>query len=205
MQWHLKERCTISVQTPRTTTAFAQGPLCVPTELLPTMRLWWPTALLLERLATAFVLSMLFIPTKYYQYTSKGISYGVHKEASTYVTQQQKLSWKRARTQPKFGGWLSILNLTCILQWFILLQTSNEINASLQKLLNSNQNRNPTTKTKSNKRAMMALESLTWGSLLLCHIFFLQLKLKTFQWFYQLSGHELVDNEKRNILVKLIS
>ena len=35
--------------------------------------------------------------------------------------------------------------------------------------------------------------------------FFLQLKQKTFQWFYQLTGHELVENEKRNILVKLIS
>ena len=31
--------------------------------------------------------------------------------------EQQKLSWKRAITQPKFGGWLPILNLTCILQW----------------------------------------------------------------------------------------
>ena len=83
------------------------------------------------------LLVLLFIPTKYYQNISKGYqSYGAHKDASTYVTQQQKLSQKRAITQPKFGRWLPILNLSCILQWYIeLLQTSNEINASLQKLL----------------------------------------------------------------------
>ena len=39
-------------------------------------------------------------------------------------TQQQKLFRKRAITQPKFWGWLPILNLTCILQWYTLLQTS---------------------------------------------------------------------------------
>ena len=33
-QWHLEERCTISVQTPGTTTAFAQRSLCAPAELL---------------------------------------------------------------------------------------------------------------------------------------------------------------------------
>ena len=50
------------------------------------------------------------------------------------LTQQQKLSPKRAITQPKFGGQLPISNLTCILQWYKLLQTLNKINASLQKL-----------------------------------------------------------------------
>ena len=34
MQWHLQEGRAVSVQTPRTTTAFAQQPLCAPTELL---------------------------------------------------------------------------------------------------------------------------------------------------------------------------
>ena len=33
-QWHLKERRAVSVQTPRTTTAYAQRSLCAPTELL---------------------------------------------------------------------------------------------------------------------------------------------------------------------------
>ena len=33
-QWHLQERRAVSVQTPRSTTAFAQRPLCAPTELL---------------------------------------------------------------------------------------------------------------------------------------------------------------------------
>ena len=33
-QWHLQEGRAVSVQTPRTTTAFAQQPLCAPTELL---------------------------------------------------------------------------------------------------------------------------------------------------------------------------
>ena len=33
-QWHLKERRTISVQTQKTTAAFAQRPLCAPAELL---------------------------------------------------------------------------------------------------------------------------------------------------------------------------
>ena len=50
-------------------------------------------------------------------------------------THQQKLSQKRAITQPNFGGWLPISNLTCILQWYKVLQSLNEINASLQKLL----------------------------------------------------------------------
>ena len=58
---------------------------------------------------------------------------------STYRTQQQNLSRKRAITQPKFGGWLPISNLTCSLQWCIFRQTSNEINASLQRLSNGNQ------------------------------------------------------------------
>ena len=72
-QWHLKEHHTISVQTPRTTTAFAQQPLCAlcpPAELLFHCRrlycaamLWGPygdpIALLLERQAMAFALSML--------------------------------------------------------------------------------------------------------------------------------------------------
>ena len=34
--------------------------------------------------------------------------------------QQQKLSRKRAITQPKFGEWLPISNLTCILQYKLL-------------------------------------------------------------------------------------
>ena len=55
------------------------------------------------------------------------------------ITQQQKLSRKRAITPPIFGGWLPISNLTCILQWYKLLQTLNEINASLQKLLSRNE------------------------------------------------------------------
>ena len=46
MQWHLKERHTISVQTPQTTTAFAQWPLWAPAELLlhgaAMVTLWWP-------------------------------------------------------------------------------------------------------------------------------------------------------------------
>ena len=33
-QWHLQERRAVSMQTPRTTTAFSQWPLCAPTELL---------------------------------------------------------------------------------------------------------------------------------------------------------------------------
>ena len=49
------------------------------------------------------------------------------------LTQQQKLSPNRAIAQPKFGGWLPISNLICILQWYKLLQTLNEINAALQK------------------------------------------------------------------------
>ena len=53
--------------------------------------------------------------------------------------EQQKLSRKRAITQPKFGGWLPISNLTCILQWNKVLQSLNEINTSLQKLLNGNE------------------------------------------------------------------
>ena len=52
------------------------------------------------------------------------------------LTQQQKLSTKRAITQPKFDGWLPISNLTCILQWYKLLQTLNKINAFLQKIRN---------------------------------------------------------------------
>ena len=75
-----------------------------------------------------------------YQHKNKNLS-----------TQQQKLSQKRDITQQKCCGWLPISNLTCILQWYSLLQTSDEINASLQNLLNRNQYLNPTTKTKSKK------------------------------------------------------
>ena len=64
----LTECCTISVQTPRTTTVFAQRPLCTPGELLlrcrrpycvATATLRRLTVLLLEHWSTAFVLSML--------------------------------------------------------------------------------------------------------------------------------------------------
>ena len=55
------------------------------------------------------------------------------------LTQQQKLSRKRVRTQPKFCGWLPISKLTCIVQWYKLLLTSNKINTSLQKLLSGNE------------------------------------------------------------------
>ena len=67
-QWHLKERHAVSVQTPRTTTAFAQRPLCAPMELLLRCRrpycaamvtLQHPLCALLGRQATVFVLSML--------------------------------------------------------------------------------------------------------------------------------------------------
>ena len=61
------------------------------------------------------------------------------------LTQQLKLSWKRAIAKPKSGGWLPISNLTCILQRYKLLQTSNEINASLQTL-------KTTTKKKHKKK-----------------------------------------------------
>ena len=39
---------------------------------------------------------------------------------------KKKKKKKKAITQPKFGGWLPISNLTCILQWYKLLQTLNE-------------------------------------------------------------------------------
>ena len=49
-------------------------------------------------------------------------------------TTKTKLT-KQAITWPKFCRWLPIWNLTCILQWYILLQTTNELNTSFQKLL----------------------------------------------------------------------
>ena len=52
---------------------------------------------------------------------------------------QKQLSRKRAITQPKFYGWLPISKLTCILQWYKILQNLNEINTSLQKLLNGDE------------------------------------------------------------------
>ena len=75
---------------------------------------------------------------------------GGNNTFTLYFTQQQKLSWKRAITWPKFCRWLLILNLTCILQWYIPLQTFNKINASLQKLL-SGTNINTPTKSKLKK------------------------------------------------------
>ena len=71
-QWHLQERRTVSLQTPRTTTAFAQRPLCVPTELLLRRRrpycvamvtLRCPLCALLGRRVTVIVLSMLKMRT----------------------------------------------------------------------------------------------------------------------------------------------
>ena len=48
-QWHLKERYTISVQKPRTTTAFAQRPMCTPAELLLHCRRPYCTAMVTLR------------------------------------------------------------------------------------------------------------------------------------------------------------
>ena len=56
-----------------------------------------------------------------------------------YQDTNKKRSRKRAITQPKFGRWLPISNLTCILQWYKVLQSLNEINVSLQKLLSGNE------------------------------------------------------------------
>ena len=56
-----------------------------------------------------------------------------------YFTPTTQTKSKKAITWPKFCGWLPISKLTCILQWYILLQTFNKINASLQKLLSGNQ------------------------------------------------------------------
>ena len=96
------------------------------------------------------LLVLFFIPTKFYQNTQWDYQiYGAHKDASTYVTQQQKLSRKKAIIWPKFRGRLPISNLTCILQWYTLLQTSDKIKASIQNLLNGNQHLNPTIKPKS--------------------------------------------------------
>ena len=66
------------------------------------------------------------------------------------LPQQQKLSRKKTITWSKFCEWLPISNLTCILQWYILLQIFNRINASLQKLLSGNQYQH-TNKAKSKK------------------------------------------------------
>ena len=54
------------------------------------------------------------------------------------LAQQQKLSQNKAIIQPKFDRWLPISSLTCILQWYKLFQTWNEIYESLQKLLSRN-------------------------------------------------------------------
>ena len=65
-------------------------------------------------------------------------------------THQHKLSRKRAIIRPKFCGWLLISYLTCTLQWYILLQTFNTINASLPKIIDRKSISTP-TKTKSRK------------------------------------------------------
>ena len=94
-------------------------------------------------------------PLQPYQILSKYLqryqSYWAYKDASMYVTQQQKLSRKRIITQLNFCGWLPISNLTCISQWYTLMRTSDKINAPLQNLLNGNHYFNPTIKTTSKK------------------------------------------------------
>ena len=52
---------------------------------------------------------------------------------------------KKAGTQPNFCGWLPVSNLICTLQWYKLLQTSKETNASLQILLSRNEKCNDDT------------------------------------------------------------
>ena len=56
-----------------------------------------------------------------------------------YCTPTTKTKSKRAITWPTFCGWLQMSNLTCILHWYICLQTFNKIHVSLQKLLSGNQ------------------------------------------------------------------
>ena len=50
-----------------------------------------------------------------------------------------KTKSKKGHNSAKILRMITNINLTCILQWYILLQTVNEINASLQKLLSENQ------------------------------------------------------------------
>ena len=79
------------------------------------------------------------------------------------LSQQQKLSRNRAITWPNFRGRLPISNLTCILQWYILLQTFNKINASLQKLLSGNQYQHTKKKEKlSRKRPITQPKFCGW-------------------------------------------
>ena len=60
---------------------------------------------------------------------------------------KKKNKSKKGHSSANFGGWLSISNFTCILRWYNVLQSLNEINASLQKLLSGNEQQ----KTKSKK------------------------------------------------------
>ena len=57
----------------------------------------------------------------------------------TNIGTQTKTKSKKGYNSAKIWEWLPILNLTCILQWYILLQTFNKINTSLQMLLSRNQ------------------------------------------------------------------
>ena len=66
------------------------------------------------------------------------------------LPQQQKLCRKRAVTWPKFWIWLPISNLTCILQWYILLQISIKSMHPCKSYW-SETNINTPTKTKSKK------------------------------------------------------
>ena len=59
--------------------------------------------------------------------------------AETNINTPTKTKSKKGHTLPKFGRWLPISNLTCILQWYKVLQSFNEINASLQKFLSGNE------------------------------------------------------------------
>ena len=59
--------------------------------------------------------------------------------AEANINTPTKTKSKKGHNSAKMLRMITISNLTCILQYYILLQTFNKINASLQKLLIGNQ------------------------------------------------------------------
>ena len=88
------------------------------------------------------------------------------------LPQQQKLGQKRAVTWPKFCKWLPVSNLTCILQWYKLLQTPNEINTSLQKLLSRNRAVSTQQQKLSQRRARTQPKFCGWLPIITWPIFY---------------------------------
>ena len=93
----------------------------------------------------------LFIPTTYYQNTSKGIKVIKHTSMHLRTLPNNKIKSKKGHNTAKILQMVTNIEHDLYFTMIYLFQTSDKLYASLQNLLNRNHHLNLTIKTKSKR------------------------------------------------------